>query len=857
MAIVYLARDIRHKRLVALKVLNPEVGAVLGTERFLREVDTAAALQHPHILSVFDSGEAGGVLWYAMPYVEGESLRQRLKREVQLPVEEAIRITREVAEALDYAHRHGVVHRDIKPDNILLAEGHALVADFGIAKAVSSSGAEPLTQTGMAVGTPAYMSPEQASPGASLDGRSDIYSLGCVLYEMLAGEPPFTGPNSQAIIARHCADPPRSLRVVRPGVPVALERTVERALAKVPADRFQTAGEFARSLASPEVNASGADASAGSAHAPASIVAAPRKPVRHPRTLAALAVGVLFGLGVILAWLQTRHAPEMGGPKRLAVLPFENLGRPEDAYFADGVTDEVRGKLAALPGLEVIARTSSVQYKETAKSLQQIGQELGVDYLLTGTVRWDKDTSGENRVRVSPELVQVSTASTKWQAPFEAPLTDVFTVQAGVASRVAEALGLALGAGERRQLDEQPTANLSAYDVFLRGEEVSLGLTPTLDLPTLQRAIASYERAVAMDSTFALAWTQLSRANSQVCWTSCSPEEAAAAHRSADQALALAPNRPEGYLALGDYYSLVLKDFAKGLEAYARGQRLAPKDARLLSAAGFSELYLGRGEEALAHLRQAQVLDPRSADAAWRLTWGLLNLRLYDEALQIADRGLALAPSNLDLLGSKTAIYLARGDLAGARAVLRAATRKVDPPALVAYIATYGDLSWALDDEQQRLLLRLSPEPFGGARSAWALALAETYVFRGNTAQARAYADSARLAYEAAVRETPQEAILHAMLGVSLAYLGRKSESIREGRRAVALTRTKDVRAEAYAQHQLARIYLLAGEPERALDHLEPLLKIPYWLSPGWLRIDPNFAGLRGNPRFERLIAGK
>ena len=333
MATVYLARDIRHRRPVALKVLHPELGAVLGTERFLREVETAAGLQHPHILPVFDSGEAAGRLWYTMPYVEGESLRDRLVREVQLPVEDAVRLTREVAEALDYAHRHGVVHRDIKPDNILLTEGHASVADFGIAKAVSTAGGEALTQTGTAVGTPAYMSPEQASPGAPLDGRSDVYSLGCVLYEMLAGEPPFTGPSSQAIIARHCADPPRSIRVVRPGVPLAVERAVERALAKVAADRFQTAGEFARCLATPEVSSTSAVAPAGSARAPEPTLAAPRKAVRHPRTLATLAIAVLVGLGVLLAWLRSRPDAGAAHPKRLAVLPFENLGRPEDAVL--------------------------------------------------------------------------------------------------------------------------------------------------------------------------------------------------------------------------------------------------------------------------------------------------------------------------------------------------------------------------------------------------------------------------------------------------------------------------------------------------------------------------------------------
>ena len=309
-------------------MLHPELGAVLGTERFLREIETAAGLQHPHILPVLDSGEAAGRLWYTMPYVEGESLRDRLRREVQLPVEDAVRLTREVAEALDYAHRHGVVHRDIKPDNILLTEGHALVADFGIAKAVSIAGGEALTQTGMAVGTPAYMSPEQASPGAQLDGRSDVYSLGCVLYEMLAGEPPFTGPTSQAVIARHCARPAPLLRVVRPGVPLAVEQAVDRALAKVPADRFQTAGEFARCAR----RRRGEPTSGRRSGWPRTRQKRPwlhREGGRHrrvPAGLATLAIGVLLGLGVLLAWLRTRPEAGTAGPKRLAVLPFENLG---------------------------------------------------------------------------------------------------------------------------------------------------------------------------------------------------------------------------------------------------------------------------------------------------------------------------------------------------------------------------------------------------------------------------------------------------------------------------------------------------------------------------------------------------
>ena len=856
MATVFLATDLRHKRSVALKVLHPELAQTLGPERFQREIETAARLQHPHILSVIDSGDAAGHLWFTMPYVDGESLRDRLRRERQLPVEEALQITREAAQALHYAHTHGVIHRDVKPENLLLTEdGSTLVADFGVARAFQGED-DALTQTGLAVGTPAYMSPEQASGARDLDARSDVYALATVLYEMLAGEPPFAGPTPQAAVARRFTEAPRPPRHVRETVPETVEHAVLKALAKAPADRFSSAAEFARALNAPAVPAP-LVASAAVTQTPHAVIP-PATRRRVPVSALTLGLGILIGVGVLFGWLRnhgTRNADTGAGVKRVAVLPFENLGDTSTAYFADGIADVVRGKLAALPGLQVIARASSNQYKNTSKSPRQVGQELGVQYLLTGTVRWEKGTGPPGRVRVSPELVRATTASTEWQEPFDAPLTDVFQVQADIAGKVASALNVALGDSVRRELTEQPTANLAAYDAFLRGEAASDGAA-TFDGAALQQAREHYERAVATDPAFALAWAQLSRVHSLINWQGGTPAGTAAARHSAERALALAPKRPDGYLALGDYYFYARDDPTRALEQYAHGQRLAPTDARLLTAAALSELWgFGRPEEALAHLRQAEVLDPRSVLTAQFVVFPLVWLRRYPEAFAAAERGLALAPGNLGMIHAGVLAHVAAGDLAGARAVLRASALQVDSTALAAYVASYEDLVWVLDDAGQRLLLRLSPEPFGGSRAAWALALAETHALRGNMGAARVYADSARLAFEADLRAAPPHGGMHALLGVALGYLGRKAEAVREGERAVGLMPLGKA-GTAYIQHQLVRIYLLIGEPEKALDHLEPLLKEPGWLSPGWLKIDPNFAPLRGNPRFERLVNG-
>ncbi len=589
MATVYLAQDLKHDRPVALKVLHPELAASLGPERFLREIKLAARLQHPHIMTVLDSGESAGHLWFTMPYIEGESLRDRLRRERQLPIADAVRLTREAALALDFAHRQGVVHRDIKPENILLVDGQALVADFGIARALDRGNDPQLTETGVSIGTPAYMSPEQSVGDKSLDARTDIYSLGTVLYEMLAGETPFSAPTAQAMIARRITETPRPLQLVRETVPDAVAQAVSRALAKAPADRFATAAEFARALdpATPAapVRAAAAEDRPRAPAATTTVATAPSRPALLRRPLAlALSLGFLLGLGVLFGWIRSRGVAEPAGPgtaKLLAVLPFENLGDASDEYFADGITDEVRGKLATLPGLQVIAGSSAGQYKRSTKTPQQIAQELGVQYLLIGKIRWEKGGGGQSRVRVSPELVQVAGGApptTKWQQPFDASLTDVFQVQADIAGRVARALDVALGASVQQQLAEKPTQNLASYDAYLKGVEAySLGTNPA----SLRQSLGYFEQSVALDTTFAVAWARLSQAGSLLNGVATpSPAVAARSRVAAERALTLAPDRPEGHVALGDYYRRIDRDHARALEEYAGGQRLAPVERR-------------------------------------------------------------------------------------------------------------------------------------------------------------------------------------------------------------------------------------------------------------------------------------
>jgi serine/threonine-protein kinase len=852
MATVFLAHDLRHDRPVALKVLHAELAVSSGAERFQREIRTTARLQHPQILPVLDSGETAARLWYTMPYVEGESLRDRLRRESQLPLDDALLITREVADALGYAHSQSIVHRDIKPENILLSRGHALVADFGLARALQLADAGQLTSTGMAVGTAAYMSPEQAGGTSLVDGRSDLYSLGCVLYEMLTGEVPFTARTPQAVIAKRVLEPLPRVRTLRQTVPVAVEEAINRVLAMTPADRFATAAEFTRVLTlplpAPEVQ--------NTPTVPQPMTVARRWAVR--RGLATLAMAVLLGVGVLLAWLRARAEPGTAGPRRLAVLPFENLGDSADAYFADGITDAVRDKLAVLPGLEVIASTSANQYRRTSKRPEQIGRELGARYLLVGNVRWAKVPGGASRVQVRSELVDTRSGAERWGEPFDAPVTDVFQMQADVAGRVAEALGVALGASERHALTMRPTIDSAAYDTYLRGNMYAgRGVAE----PDLRTAEGFYERAVALDTTFAVAYAALARVDESLFqfWDR-TEGRLAKSKAAADQALKLRPDLAEGHLALGLYYFRGHLDYAQALREFETARRLQPSNDDIYSALGLVQSRQGRWAEALADQERAVQLNPRSAVALGALATTEMWIRDYPEAhrhlLQATEVG-----DSRTAYAWRSALYLLwRGDTTNASRVLREALGTAGPERVLPILYhEYGViirpmLGGALYDTA---LIRTPLAAFGSDTAGYYRWKAEFHAYRGHPDTARVFFDSARLVLEARVARQPSEPGYHSLLGATYAELGLGPEAQREGQRAVVLRPvSRDAMDGTVYRLILAHILAKIGHADEAVDQLAYLLSVPGPVSVPLLRVDHAWDPLRENPRFERLVRG-
>lgn len=654
MATVYLARDLRHDRLVALKVLHPELAATIGTERFHREIKTAARLQHPNILTVYDSGEAAGQLWFTMPYVDGESLRERLTREPQLPLGDALRIARDAAEALDSAHRHGVVHRDVKPENILLSEGRALLADFGIAQTLH--GDERLTATGMVVGTPAYMSPEQASGETELDSRTDVYALGCVLYEMLAGHAPFLGTTAREVVARHALDPVPPLRASRPDVPAALEGVVRTALAKAPADRFPTAGAFVAALA------------------PAAVAPA-RAPWRRYRVRFAIGVAAALAVGYLLLF----HRSSVGGlgpldpPARsIAVLPFVNLTPDRgDEYFSDGMSEELMTALHGVAGLRVAARTSAFAFKNRDVNASQIGRDLNVGTLLEGTVR----RSGA-RVRVSARLINAADGYQLWTDEYERDIRDVFAVQDEISRAIVQALQVTLGTRAPAPLVRASTANPEAHDLYLKGRYFYWQRT---EPGMLEKSAAFLEQAVRADSLYASAYSGLSDSYSVLSiWGYRAPREGfGRAKVAAQRALRLDSTLAEAHTSLAIISLYYDWDWAAADRELTRAIALDPQYAPAYLFRTWHAVITGKPADALRAVRHARELDPLSVIVNTRVATTLYYAHRYDEAIAELRKTLELDSTN-----GLAYAELARASLGAKRCAEAVAAARLVPAAM-------------------------------------------------------------------------------------------------------------------------------------------------------------------------------
>src|SRR6266576_157455 len=645
MATVYLAQDLKHGRAVAIKVLRPELAAALGAERFLREIEIAARLTHPHILPLHDSGEAGGFLYYVMPFVEGESLRDRLRREQLLPIEEAVRIAREVAAALSHAHAHDVVHRDIKPENILLSGGEAVVADFGIARAIVAAGAETLTDTGLAVGTPGYMSPEQATGAMQLDGRSDVYSLGCVLYEMLAGHPPFLGTTAQEILARHSLDAVPPLRTIRPELPPALERVVLKALAKSPADRWRSPAALSEAL--------------GPAVAPPSVTR------RAARSIGLVAVGASL-LAVGYALFSRRPVPGSTGEAAhsIAVLPFVNIGAdPNNEPFSDGMSEELMTALAKIAELRVAARTSAFSFKGKEMDVREIGSKLNVSYVLEGSVR-----RAGPQLRVSAQLINAATGYHLWSDEYDRDAGDVFAVQDEIARAIVGALRVRLSGTTSGSLVKRATASQEAHDLYLQGRY----FFAKRDSASLRKAQEYFESAIHKDSTYALDWSGLSDAYShRAVWGYVAPHDIfPKAKAAALRARALDSTLVEVHTSLGFIAQFYDWDWPTAGREFDQALRIDPRyaEAHLFHAWYF--VATDRMDEAVSEVQTAVTLDPFSVVNNARLASMLFYARRYNETLAQSRHLLELDSTSVQGRVELARAYLQLGRCAEALAAL-------------------------------------------------------------------------------------------------------------------------------------------------------------------------------------------
>ena len=879
---VYEAEDTELRRKVALKVLPEHLASDPDRlERFKREARAVASLNHPNIVTLHSVEEADGHHFLTMELVDGKSL-DALIPEDGFDLERLFELTIPIADALSAAHEKGVVHRDLKPANVMVGEdGRLRIVDFGLAKlweegladTETELATEGLTKEGVAMGTAPYMSPEQLQ-GKEIDHRSDLFSLGILLFEMTTGRRPFKGESSIELASSILKDSPDSVTDVREGVPRHLGRIIKHCLEKDPDLRYQSAKDVRNELAGlkGEVESGEVPLSTGAMPVVTAAKLVPSK--RSPAWLipALVIVGLIAlasffwsqrGKGTDVVTSQDAGIGVVLDPgvenKKIVVLPFENLGEAEDEYFAAGMTEEISAKLGAVADLGVISRSSAIQYDRTGKTLKEVGADLGVGYVLEGTVRWAKNSDGTSRVRVTPQLIRVEDDTQLWAETYDRTIDDIFEVQSDVASNVLRSLDVALSGGDQVASPVAPTGDMDAYNLYLR----ALNAGERADI--LQRseerllAVQMLEQAVEMDPQFALAWAALSQEHALLFFDGedRTEERLEQALASVERALEIDPDLPQARVALGSYFYWGPRDYDQALEQFMIAEKSLPNDSDLKASIAYIIRRQGRFEEALERQERAFELNPRSVQQSRALGTTLMQLERYEEADRQLTRTLELAPDSVGA-GAWRAWnwWLWKGD--GNRAaelIAPFADLGIDSIKVLQTFYVFLDRRF---EESLQTLASMPEDFYSNQFYALPTDLNRAYAYQGlgRQEEAQAAAEAAATAIEAEVLANPGDPRMHAALGQAYAMLGREAEAVREAERAVKLQPISADALEGPAKvFELALTQTILGNDLKACEALDEIITSRSGMvSMPALEADPRFDTLRQAPCYKTLI---
>ncbi|HEY2801977.1 MAG TPA: protein kinase [Chthoniobacterales bacterium] len=844
--VIYRARQKSLNRLVALKVIGlGHWATATHLKRFRREAEAAASLEHPGIVPIYEIGEHDGACFFSMQFIEGGRLDEFVRRE-PLPLRRAVEIIASLARTVSYAHERGIIHRDIKPGNILLdVHGEPHLADFGLARLVETE--STVTRTRDVLGTPSYIAPEQAAgKSAELTSATDVYGLGAVFYQLLTGHPPFAGGTTYETIRLVLETEPRSPRLWNPKVDRDLTTICLKCLEKDPQRRYPSARALAEDL------------ERWLGHEPiqarrTGVVSRSGKWIRRNPTMAVL-LPLLLALSAAIGMLFWNREPARP-PAGIAVLPFENLdGDKADTVFADGIQEDILTKLAKVADLKVISRTSVMQYRG-ARNTRQIGEALHVSYVLEGSVRRDG-----GRIRLNTQLIDTRTDQHVWAEEYDRALTDVFVAQTEIAQQIADELQVKLSPSEKAALAEQPTKDLTAYDLYVCASAI-IESAPTAQ--DLFRVIELLNKALARDPSFLFAYCKLASAHDDLyLGLDHTPERLALAESAVNSALRLGPDSGEAHLALALHFYWGYFDYDRARAELAVAGRTLPNDPRIAFVAGLIDRRQGRWSEAVRELARATELDPRNGVRLWNLATTYLLLRDYKHDDETLDRWLALDPNNIDARIARAALDIrSRGDTRPLHAVLEK-IRAENPAAVndlagaTLWVAIYERDAVTASHALTELTESMDWGPTGDMRLPRSFSEGLIARMKGDAVAARAAFVAARAEQEKLARAQPDHGLVLCALGLIDAQLGRSQDALREGRRAVEVIPVAKSSLEGTdVLYSFAKICAWTGERDLALGQLEKLVKIPAGPSYGDLRLDPSWDSLRGDPRFDTIVA--